>query len=78
MCCSLLSVRSCQCRATMPKSIIAVQLTAIASTMTDVREKFMTEALDLVIRVGDTFGEVCGIDLTNDPLVTFFFPIFAK
>ena len=46
--------------------------------MTDVREKFMTGALDLVIRVGDTFGEVCCIDLANDPLVTFFFAVFAK
>ena len=72
MCCSLLSVRSCQCRATMPKSIIAVQLTAIASTMTDVRAKFVTQVLDLVIRLDDTFGEVLCIDLANDPLVTDF------
>ena len=46
--------------------------------MTDVREKFMTGPLDLVIRVGDTFGEVCCIDLANDPLVTFFFAVFAN
>ena len=56
----------------MPKSIIAVQLTAIASTMTDVRAKFVTQLLDLVIRLGDTFGEVLCIDLANDPLVTDF------
>ena len=56
----------------MPKSGFAVQLTAIASTMTDVREKFVTEALDLVIRDRNTFGEVRCIDLANDPLVTDF------
>ena len=46
--------------------------------MPDVREKFVTRALDLVIRVGDTFGEVRCIDLANDPLVTFFGAVFAK
>lgn len=56
----------------MPKSIIAVQLTAIASTMTDVRAKFVTQVLDLVIRLDDTFGEVLCIDLANDLLVTDF------
>ena len=62
----------------MPKSGFAVQLTAIASTMSDVREKFVTKALDLVIRVGNTFGEVLGIDLANDPLVTFFSTVFVE
>ena len=62
----------------MPKRGFAVQLTAIASTMTDVREKFVTSPLDLVIRVGDTFGEVRCIDLADDPLVTYFAAIFAK
>ena len=41
--------------------------------MSDVREKFVTKALDLVIRVDDTFDEVRCADLANDPLVTFFF-----
>ena len=46
--------------------------------MTDVREKFVTSPLDLVIRVRDTFGEVRCPDLANDPLVTFFLAIFAE
>jgi hypothetical protein len=39
----------------MPQPPWAVQLSAIASTMTDVRAKFMTHRLNLVICLGDTF-----------------------
>ena len=46
--------------------------------MADVCAKYVTDWLNPVIRFGDTFGEVAGVDLADHPHIATFCPVLAE
>src|SRR5690606_9511786 len=74
----LVMVASANARRLCRKAHWTVQLTAIASTMSDIREKFVTHSLNLVICSNQPLCEAVRVDFADDAHIGAFLAIFAE